>query len=159
MQSELFIQMGIMGWESGVKRATATFKNLPEATFYEEIAPGRNRPVYVLGHLVAVHDLLLPLLGLGERLYPELDAAFIRTPDKTVADIPSVPALLEKFDTVNALLSKKFSELSTAEWLQRHTQVSEEDFAKEPHRNRYNVLLGRTNHLSYHLGQIVLVKK
>jgi hypothetical protein len=35
------------------------------------------------------------------------------------------------------------------------TSVSEEDFAKDASRNRFAVLLSRTNHLSYHLGQAV----
>jgi len=36
--------------------------------------------------------------------------------------------------------------------------VSEEDFAKEPHRNRFTMLLGRTAHLGFHLGQAVLAR-
>jgi len=45
------------------------------------------------------------------------------------------------------------------DWAQRHAVVSEEDFAKDPSRNRFAVLLSRTNHLSYHLGQAVLAVK
>jgi len=37
-----------------------------------------------------------------------------------------------------------FSRLSVADWLQKHGAVSEEDFSREPHRNRFTVLLGRT---------------
>jgi len=32
----------------------------------------------------------------------------------------------------------------------------EEDFEREPHRNRFTVLLGRTVHLAYHVGQATL---
>ena len=46
--------------------------------------------------------------------------------------------------------------MSPADWLQRHAAVSEEDFAKDTSRNRFAILLSRTNHLSYHLGQAVL---
>jgi hypothetical protein len=46
--------------------------------------------------------------------------------------------------------------MSWSDWLQRHTAVSEEDFAKDTSRNRFAILLSRTNHLSYHLGQAVL---
>jgi len=46
-----------------------------------------------------------------------------------------------------------------SDWRQRHTAVSEEDFAKDPSRNRFAVLLSRTNHLSYHLGQALLALK
>lgn len=50
-------------------------------------------------------------------------------------------------------------ELSPADWFAKHTAVSDEDFAKEPHRNRLNVLLSRTIHQSNHLGQLSLLKK
>ena len=33
-----------------------------------------------------------------------------------------------------------------------------EDFIKEPHRNKLNVLLTRTTHLAYHAGQLALLK-
>jgi hypothetical protein len=36
--------------------------------------------------------------------------------------------------------------------------VSPEDFAKEPHRNRLNVLISRTNHMANHIGQLLLLK-
>jgi ribose 1,5-bisphosphokinase PhnN len=46
--------------------------------------------------------------------------------------------------------------MSWSDWAQRHSAVSEEDFAKDASRNRFAILLSRTNHLSYHLGQAVL---
>jgi hypothetical protein len=49
--------------------------------------------------------------------------------------------------------------MSGSDWVQRHSAVSEEDFAKDPSRNRFAVLLSRTNDLSYHLGQAVLAPK
>ena len=49
--------------------------------------------------------------------------------------------------------------MSWNDWVQRHAAVSEEDFAKDASRNRFAVLLSRTNHLSYHLGQAVLAVK
>jgi hypothetical protein len=55
-------------------------------------------------------------------------------------------------------LQEHFDTLSTEQWFQRHTAVSEVDFEKEPHRNKLNVLLSRTSHIAYHLGQLVLLK-
>jgi hypothetical protein len=43
--------------------------------------------------------------------------------------------------------------------LQKHTAVSDADFAKEPHRNRLSVVLNRAGHVQYHLGQLVWFKK
>ena len=51
-----------------------------------------------------------------------------------------------------------FTQWSPAGWLSRHTSVSVEDFAKEPHRNRLSVLLSRNSHLASHLGQIALTQ-
>ena len=41
----------------------------------------------------------------------------------------------------------------------KHTAVSDEDFAANPLRNRLSVLLSRTRHLAYHIGQIALAPK
>ena len=49
---------------------------LSEEQLLQEIAPGKNRLIYLWGHLTAVNDALIPLLGFGERLHPELDAMF-----------------------------------------------------------------------------------
>jgi hypothetical protein len=56
------------------------------------------------------------------------------------------------------LLSEHFSKLSFTEWFQKHNAVSETDFAKEPHRNKLNIVINRTNHLANHLGQLLLLK-
>jgi hypothetical protein len=106
--------------------------------------------------LTAVHDAMLPLLVLGERLYPEFDVAFVSNPDKSQAAIPSHEQVRRAWKSVNDELGKGFEKMSWSDWLQRHTAVSEEDFAKDASRNRFAILLSRTNHLSYHLGQAVL---
>jgi len=50
-------------------------------------------------------------------------------------------------------LFEGFASLSAVDWLKKHGAVSEEDFLKEPLRNRLAILLSRTNHLAYHLGR------
>ena len=104
-------------------------------------APGRNRPIYLRGHLTVTHDLLFPLLRLGERLHPELDNAYLTNPDQTVPDPVSPSALKKAWNEVNAKLTAAFEALTPAQWLERHNAVSEEDFAKEPLRNRLAVLM------------------
>jgi hypothetical protein len=158
-QSEKLVEIALNNWEQGVKRTTAIFDRLTDEELFAEVAPGKNRAIYLLGHLSAVHDMMLPLLGLGERQYPFLDAAFITNADKAVPDLPKVEELRGYWKNINDLLQEKFQALKPEEWLQKHTAVSEEDFAKEPRRNRFNVLLNRTGHVSYHLGQLALLKK
>jgi hypothetical protein len=48
---------------------------------------------------------------------------------------------------------------SPAQWLEKHASVSEEDFAKDPSRNRFAILLSRTSHIAFHLGQTALIAK
>jgi len=47
--------------------------------------------------------------------------------------------------------------MSPADLLKRHGLVSEEDFAKEPLRNRLALFEIRATHAMYHAGQIRLV--
>lgn len=151
--------MLLTAWDGYMKQTTKLLNNFSAEEMQQEIAPGKNRVIYLLGHLVAVHDDMLPLLGLGEKKYENLREIFITKPDKAIDPLPPVEELKKAWDDVNDVLSGKFAALSPDEWLQKHTRVSDEDFKKEPHRNRLNVLISRTNHLSYHLGQLVLVKK
>ena len=151
-----YVALGLKVWKTQIERADKLFGRLSSEEVLREIAPGRNRVLYLWGHLAATHNAMLPLLGLGERLHPEFDAAFISNPDKSKVDIPSHEQVRQAWNTVNLELWKGFEKISWSDWLQRHSAVSEEDFANDTSRNRFAVLLSRTNHLSYHLGQAVL---
>ena len=154
-----YVALGLKVWKAQLDRADKLFGGLSSEEVLREIAPGKNRLLYLWGHLTAVHDAMLPLLGLGERLHPEFDVAFVSNADKLQAAIPSHEQVRHAWKTVNGELSKGFEKMSWSAWLERHTAVSEEDFAKDASRNRFAILLSRTNHLSYHLGQAVLALK
>jgi DinB superfamily len=151
-----YVALGLKVWKAQIERADKLFGGLSSEDLLREIAPGRNRLLYLWGHLTATHDMMLPLVGIGERLHPELDMAFISNPDKSQAAIPSHEQVRQAWKTVNRELWKGFEKMSWSDWLQRHGAVSEEDFAKDASRSRFAILLSRTNHLSYHLGQAVL---
>ena len=150
------VAIGLKAWKTQIDRADKLFGALSSEEVLREIAPGRNRLLYLWGHLTAIHDAMLPLLGLGERLHPEFDAAFVSNPDKSQAATPSHEQVRQAWNTVNSDLQRGMEGMSWSDWLQRHTAVSEEDFAKDTSRSRFAVLLSRTNHLAYHLGQAVL---
>jgi DinB superfamily len=156
---QVFASGAVSAWDTNIERADKLFGGLTPDQLAKEIAPGKNRLIYLLGHLTAVHDRMLPLLGLGPRLHAELDEIFISKPDRAVEKIPSADNIKKSWAEVNGKLRDGFARFSAADWLQRHTAVSVEDFAKEPQRNRFAVLLSRTNHLSYHLGQAVSATK
>ena len=83
---------------------------------------------------VLINDAMLPILGLGKRLHPELDAIFVSSLDKTGARFPPVGELSRYWEEMNANLLSQFATLSANEWLQRHYATSEEDYAKDPIR-------------------------
>jgi hypothetical protein len=157
-QEELTCKMIKTAWAAQNTNFNKLLDSLTDEQLSKEIAPGKNTGVYLLGHLVAVSDAMLPLLGFGERLFPELETIFIRNPDKSGLKKPSVVELKSNLAAVNAKLAKHIEETPPAEWLERHTAVSEEDFAKEPHRNKLNIIISRTGHMAYHLGQLTLLK-
>ncbi len=156
---ELFIKMTVSAWETQVARVTKLIDSLSDEQLMAETAPGRNRGIYLLGHLTAVSDHMQTLIGWGERLYPQLENIYIKNPDKSGIEGPSINQLKDYSSKVNEKITQHISTMPATEWFARHTAVTEEDFAKEPHRNKLNILISRTNHLSYHWGQIVYLSK
>jgi hypothetical protein len=119
---------------------------------------GKNRGVYLLGHLTALADSIISLLGYGEKIAPQLFTPFVKTADKDNTDIPSVKELRQEWTKVKTGLAEKMARTLSNEWFEKHTAISEEDFAKEPHRNKLNVVLSRVGHMDYHLGQLAFLK-
>src|SRR5882724_657499 len=152
------VDSALRGWKSNVERADKLFGALSPEELEQEVAPGRNRLIYLWGHLAASSDALLPLLGIGERLHPEFDGMFISNPDKSVPLTVSEQSLRTAWQEINQKLWEGFSKFSAWDWAQRHTAVSEQDFEREPHRNRFGMLLGRTAQLAYHVGQAALAR-
>ena len=157
MEKELSTTLALNGWNSHVKRVDILLGKLSDEQLGNEVSPGRNRGIYLLGHLAAVHDMMLPLLGLGDALNTGYHTPFVSKADKEVSGLPSVTELRAYWQKVNAELATRFAALKADDWYARHTAVSEEDFKKEPHRNRLSVLLSRTTHMAYHLGQMALL--
>jgi uncharacterized damage-inducible protein DinB len=158
-QLEQVTATAINSWKQVIGRIDQGLASASDDSLELEVAPGRNRVFYLLGHLTAVHDRLFSLLGLGERLHPELDKDFLEEPDHHAPNSFSPASLRTAWAEVNGKLIAAFESLRPEEWLERHTAVSEEDFAKDPTRNRLAVLLSRTNHASFHTGQIRLTQK
>ena len=157
-EKELIIKMVISNWELQNKRLDGLLAKLSDEQVAAEVSMNRNSGVYLLGHLTAVSDGMITLFGLGEKLYPELENIFIKNPDKSGLEKPSLTELKSYWNHVNNKLSGYFSNMQPDEWFAPHTAISAEDFAKEPHRNKLNILLNRTNHEAYHLGQLVFLK-
>ena len=155
---QLFVDTALRAWKFNVDRVEKSFAALTDEQLETRVAPDRNRLLYLLGHIAAVHDRMLPLLGVGERRHPELDAVFIEEADSGKPSPIVGSALKEILVSTDSALWTAFSKWTPAEWLSKHTAVSDEDFAKEPHRNKLSVLLSRNAHLASHQGQIALTE-
>jgi hypothetical protein len=158
-EKELFVIMAIGAWQTQNTRMDQFLSSVSDELLDSEIAPGKNRGTYLLGHLTAVSDNLFHLFGLGERMHPGLDKIFIDKPDKSGLAIPATAELRSYWKGVNDKLASQFAKMTIDDWFSRHSAVPAEDFAKEPHRNKLNVLLNRTSHQAYHLGQLILLKR
>jgi len=139
-------------------RAEKAFNSYSDTAFYTHVAPGKNRIVYIYGHLATYHDALKETLGVGKRSRPDLAALFLQDPDNILAEYPSLIELKSFWNNVHTELNELFATLSAVEWFKRHNAMTDEDFMKDPSRNRLAVLLNRANHVAYHVGQVVLVK-
>lgn len=151
---ELFVKMTLSAWDTQNARLNKLVSTLTDEQMAAETSPGRNTGTYLFGHLIAVSDALFPIMGWGERLYPELETIFLKNPDKCGLEQPSVDTLKTYFAAVNARIDKYIDAMTVNDWFGKHTAVSADDFAKEPHRNKLNIIINRTNHTSYHLGQM-----
>ena len=156
--TEIALKMIFDRWNASVKNCDTLLGNLTDETLQKQIAPGKNRGIYLVGHLIAVHDDMLILLDMGEKLYPELQEPFLKSPDNVKTQTPSAAQLRTFWTKQSEIMKQKFESLKPGEWFEKHTAVSAEDFAKEPHRNKLNIIITRTAHLQYHLGQLRLLK-
>jgi DinB family protein len=145
-------------WKLAISRFGKTLSELSDEQLQQQVAPGRNRVFYLLGHLTATHDRMFPLLGIGNRLHPELDEPYIANLDRALADPLSATELRKAWAEVNDKLTRAFDGFTLEDWLQKHTAVSDDDFIKDPMRNRLAVVMNRTSHASYHAGQAALTK-
>ena len=110
------IDSALRGWKSNVERADKLFGDLSPGQLEQEVAPGKNRLIYLWGHLAAVNDALLPLLGIGERLHPEFDGMFISSPDKSVPLTVSGQSLKAAWREIHQKLWEGFSKFSASDW-------------------------------------------
>lgn len=146
-------------WTQYNKRMEKVITSTPDNLFNQPIISGGNSPSWILGHLVDTDDALIELLGVGTRLHPELGKIYHHERGKNQDSHLSKEELLKRWKEIIAKLDSAFASWDEKEWMSKHTAVSAEDFAKEPQRNKLNVMLTRVTHKASHLGQIAMLKE
>ncbi len=104
---QIIVDTAVKSWDGVVGPLNETFSAFSKEEMYGEIAPGRNRVIYILGHLTAVNDWMLPTLGFGERLYPELEELFLSKPDRSSENLPEPTALRRQWAEVKRFSSQE----------------------------------------------------
>jgi hypothetical protein len=100
---QLSVKVAINSWRAVLERTDKIFSALTQDQLLKEVAPGKNRLIYLWGHLTAIHDAMFPMLGFGPRLHPELDTIFVSNPDKTT-QLPTAHELKKYWYQVNGKL-------------------------------------------------------
>jgi uncharacterized damage-inducible protein DinB len=149
----------IRQWDAYNRLMLKTLENISEADFHKPIVAGGNSPSWLLGHLADTDDALLELFGIRNRLYPNLAKIYHHERDTNQTGHLSKEELITQWQAIITELDRAIKAYSEDDWLARHMVVSEEDFKKEPHRNKLNVMLSRVTHKASHLGQIALQVK
>ncbi len=149
----------LLQWNTFNARMQKIFETISDDNYNKPIMANGNSPSWIMGHLAEADDALLELFGIGNRMHPELKTIYHRERGTNQLGHLSKSDLMGKWKSITAELDKAFKSWSENDWLSRHTAVSEEDFKKEPHRNRLNVMLSRVSHRASHLGQIAMQPK
>ena len=147
----------VLQWDTYNNRMEKIFKTINKEAYNTAIVPQGNSPSWLMGHLVDTDDKLLELFGIRERMFPELSTIYHHDKSTNQKGHLSKEEVLEKWNVILTELNRAFKSWNENDWLSRHTAVSEEDFKKEPHRNRLNVMLSRVTHKASHLGQIAML--
>ena len=149
----------LLQWDAYNRRMQKVFETITEDDFHKPIVPGGNSPSWLLGHLADTDDTLLELFGIRSRMFPELIKIYHHERGTNQSGHLSKEELATKWKQIVTELDRTFKSMTESDWLSRHMIVSEEDFKKEPHRNKLNVMLSRVTHKASHLGQIALQAK
>ena len=112
MNDNRLVQVATHSWMSTVQRAQTWFDERGRRDFERVVAPERNRVLYLYGHLIAVHDMMYQLIGLGPRKCEALDALFLRVPDRSAEDYPDPAQLNEYWHELHPRKKPKASESS-----------------------------------------------
>lgn len=153
------IEICLLQWTTYNMRMQKIIDSIGEQNFNSPVSPNGNSPSWLFGHLADTDDKLLELFGIRSRLYPELEKIYHHERGINQTGHLSKQDLNAKWKAISAELDRAFKSWSESDWMSKHTAVTEDDFKKEPHRNRLNVMLSRVGHKASHLGQVAMQPK
>ncbi len=157
-EKQIAIKMITDNWNVMVSKVNNIVNTYTDDELELPVAPEKNKVKWIIGHLAAVNDLTLSILGVSEVTNPKQANRFTKTPFNKAQNLISIKEIKEYWFKTSELINSGTKKFSANDWFQKHNSITAEEFVKEPHRNKLNVLMGRANHISHHIGQMSLVK-
>lgn len=133
-------------WLLQNRKISNLINRLSDEDLQKDVVLGRNSGLYLLGHLIASNDILMPLFGFGEKMYPEYEKIFLCTPDKCAQNFPPTNLVRSHWFSLNEELRKQFGAMN-------ENQFCNSEGAGE----RLKIMLSVVNHQCYHLGQLAFL--
>ncbi len=155
-EKQVFTKMVLDGWKGRIENVRELLKSLSDDDLKLELSPGKNSVGWVIAHLAAANLDVMKLLGFTRpTIHPGLEAHFANQENRQPLTA-SGTEIRDFWEKSQAALTQKIDEIPVDDWFTHHTMISDADFAKEPHRNKLNVILNRSLHTAHHLGQLTL---
>jgi hypothetical protein len=114
----------VNSWKLVIDRFDKVLEDFTDDPLGQPVAPDKNRLFYLLGHLTAVHDRMLPMLGLGERFHPELEDAYIRNLERVLGDPLPATELRRAWSEVNDNLTAVFEQFTLLDELEKYAEAA-----------------------------------
>lgn len=156
-QLDIAIRIAVNQWELTVKIGTKYLRQISDISLEQHVAPGKNTGKYILGHLIAMNDAIPELLGIGESAHPELAHIYIVQRDGLADNPLTAQQLRDLWTETHDRITNVLKLLTAEEWLMKHSAITDEEFGKNPLRNRLSLLTSRISHFSYRVGQLRLL--
>lgn len=134
-------------WLLQNRKISDLVRKLNDEDLTKDVAFGRNSGLYLLGHLIASNDLLLPLFDFGEKMYPEYEKIFLCCPDKCAQNFPAVKEVKSHWFALNEHLNLKFASINKKQWI----------IESDKSYHQLKAMLTIVNHQCYHLGQLAFL--
>lgn len=145
-------------WRGQNERLSSLLFELSDEELAREVSPGRNTGTYILGHLAAVSDGMLPVLGFGDRLFPTLEESFLAEPQHAELARPAAGEVRRVWADLTGVLDENFRRFDANDWFEKGNSPVEDELETTPLNSRLNVLIIGTDHLACHLSQLRLLK-
>jgi hypothetical protein len=148
---EVLIQTAISSWEQVTKARRHTMFELFRGATISRSRAWRKPHFVPMGTPHRRKRCDVQRLAAGRAATPGIGRRLHRAPNRSVP-ASNLSEAANCWEDVHTELLSRFKTLSPKEWLESRGSLSPEEFERNPTRNRLAVLLGRTNHASYHFG-------